>query len=246
MSHSSNDLDVATALADAARALLQKSFADGVEVSYKPDGSPVTPADISCEKLMRGIIASSFPDDAVWGEELGKERDKRMWVLDPIDGTKAFTSGSPLFCTLIGLIVDNHPALGIIEVPALAQRWVGFNGELSLENVPRRKTGTTKLAKASVALTHPGRRMRKVYGQSGVTRFGGDAYNFARVASGQLDIALDECLQPHDFVALLPVIKAGGGCYSDFEGNEPKLGEPSDLICSANEILHEQALALLK
>lgn len=245
MSNPALDLDVADALADKARELLQKAYREEVAPSFKEDRSPVTAADLACEEAMRAILAARLPDDAIWGEELGRASGERMWVLDPIDGTKSFASGSPLFCTLIALVRDAKPVLGIIEVPALAQRFVGAEGELVLQNVGRSEARASELAAARLAQTQPSRRTARLCAAAGIARYGGDAYNFARVASGQLDIALDEGLQVHDYAALLPVIAASGGCYSDFAGNEPAIGEPCDLLCSASAALHEQALALL-
>ncbi|MBF2735275.1 MAG: histidinol phosphate phosphatase [Betaproteobacteria bacterium AqS2] len=248
------DFDIAIRLGEVAREILiPRATAADFGVRTKDDGSPVTDADLACERAMRGLLAELVPSDAVWGEELGQETGARCWVLDPIDGTKAFASGSPLFCSLAGLVADGSFAAGVIEVPMLRQRWAagggqgvvaGPDGERPLAGLASAKE---KLAEASVAVTAPLRHPRgaELCAQAAFTRYGGDAYNFACVASGRLDIALDEGLQPHDFTALLPVLAHAGACCSDFSGRPPVPGQPSDLIAAGSASLLEQALKIL-
>ena len=174
-------------------------------------------------------------------------------MLDPIDGTKAFASGSPLFCSLAGLVADGAFAAGVIEVPMLRRRWAasggrgvcaGPEGERPLAGLA---SGKTELASASLAATAPLRHPQgaELCGRAAFTRYGGDAYNFACVASGRLDIAIDEGLQPHDFTALLPVLEHAGACCSDFSGRPPVPGRPSDLVAAGSARLLEQALKIL-
>ena len=251
------DFDIASRLGDVARRILTPYGAarDGTAFRSKEDGSPVTEADVACERALREMLAELAPNDAIMGEELErKDGSARCWVLDPIDGTKAFASGSPLFCTLAGLVEDSSFIAGLIEFPMLRMRWVAGAGRgvfCGPEGEERDLAGATStrtdLSAASLAVTaplvHP--KWDRLRSAAAFVRYGGDAFNFASVATGRLDIALDEGLQPHDFTALLPILEHAGACYSDFSGAKPMPGQPTDLLVAANADLHQQVLDIL-
>ena len=248
-----DSLSLALELADIARNLLRDGRDAFGPTEFKEDGTPVTPADIECERRMRALLEEKAPGDAVWGEELGKGSGDRLWVLDPIDGTKAFASGSPLYCSLIGLLVDGKPTVGVIELPDIARRWAGstseafFEGQHGRLGLSGKPSTRTDLAISSIATTRPltNSGAAKLTDAAGILRFGGDAFNYACVADGSLDIAIDEKMQPHDYVALLPVIKSSGAYACDFQGNDPDPSKESDLVAAGNRELLDKALAVI-
>ena len=250
MPTSEENLSLALELADLARDYLSEGREKFGPTKFKEDGSPVTPADIECERMMRAILEKKAPGDAIWGEELGKGEGERLWVLDPIDGTKAFASGSPLFCSLVGLVIQGGFDVGVIEVPAIGRRWAGsaergfFDGLDGTHDLAGRASKNTDISKASLATTRPSKHpgVARLIDSAGILRFGGDAFNFACVADGSCDIALDMDMQPHDFVALMPVIKAGGACACTIEGNDPSPFEECSLVAAGNRQLLDKAL----
>ncbi len=246
-------LELALELADVARAFLRHGREPFGPTEFKDDGTPVTPADIECEMKMRAVLEEKAPGDAVWGEELGKAEGERVWVLDPIDGTKVFISGSPLFCSLIGLIDEGRPTTGVIELPALGRRWAAgegggfFDGLDGRHGLAGRASAQADLAGASIATTRPTAHAghTALMAAAGIVRYGGDAFNFACVADGSLDIAVDADMQPHDFVALLPVIRAAGAVACDFSGSEPDPLKECSLVAAGNRELLDKALAVI-
>lgn len=246
-------LELALELADVAREFLRRGREPFGPTEFKDDGTPVTPADIECEMRMRAVLEDKAPGDAVWGEELGKAEGERVWVLDPIDGTKVFISGSPLFCTLIGLIENGRPATGVIELPALGRRWAGsegggfFDGLDGRRALAGRASSQADLGAATVATTRPTAHAghAALLDAAGIVRYGGDAFNFACVADGSLDVAVDADMQPHDFVALLPVLRAAGAVACDFSGNDPDPLKECSLVAAGNRELLDKALAVI-
>lgn len=219
---------LAERLADAAGVVARRYFRTGVEVIGKADASPVTIADRAAETAMRGLIARRFPAHGIYGEEHGVVRAdaEHVWVLDPIDGTKSFICGIPLFGTLIALLHRGRPILGIIDQPILRERWVGAAGRPTRF---RGKTARTRrcsgLGEATLFATTPhmfhGRdhkgfeRLRR---QVKLPRYGGDCYAYGQLASGHVDIVVESGLQPYDYLALVPVIEGAGGAMTDWDG----------------------------
>lgn len=253
MTASHPHLDLALQLADQARQLLAAGLGDYGRAESKDDGSPVTQADRACERALRATLASRVPHHGVWGEEYGRDDAPDKWVLDPIDGTKAFITGSPLFATLIALVEGDEPTIGVIEFPMLGRRWhaAGNQGCLADHAGSRPLTGlvspVTSLAQANVAMTHPAHdpRAQAVLRSCANVRYGGDAFNFACVAAGSLDVALDEGLKPHDYAALLPVLTAAGAAYADFAGRPPEFGHDLNLAAAGNPKLLDEVLATM-
>jgi inositol-phosphate phosphatase/L-galactose 1-phosphate phosphatase/histidinol-phosphatase len=257
-----NCVDLAEGLAAAAREITLEYFRTGVTVDAKADASPVTVADRRAEARMRELIEDRFPGHGIIGEEYGATRDdaEYVWVLDPIDGTKAFITGNPLFGTLIALTRNGHPILGIIDMPALGERWTGIAGQPTqytdyrgtrdaearacpmLEQAVLRCTSPHMLAD-SRANEQAFDRVRQ---RTRLALYGGDCYCYGQVASGFADLVVEAGLGVYDFMALLPVVEGAGGLARDWEGQE--LGFKSDgrVVFAGDAALMEAALAVLK
>jgi len=245
-------LRLAAQLADAARAITLEYFRRSIDVERKPDGSPVTIADRAIETEMRRLIHATFPGHAVRGEEFAAEEGSGefTWVLDPIDGTKSFISGFPLFGSLIGLMQNGRPVLGVIEAPALAERWVGCEGRPTLFNdQPVRTSACRSISRAVVYTTtaetfnaEERRRFESLSSRAALRRFGGDCYLYGMLAGGYCDLVIEVQLKPHDFIAAIPIIEGAGGRMTDWRG--APLGSASDgrVVAAATSELWQQAV----
>lgn len=230
-----NDLLLAQRLADAAGAAIRPLFRGAFADERKGDASPVTEADRAAEAAMRAILESERPTDGIIGEEYGTAREgaARQWVLDPIDGTISFMAGRPIFGTLVALVQDGFPVVGVIDQPISGERWAGlvgrpttFNGR-AVRTRPCRSLEDAVLATSSphyfsadeaepyMALAHSVGRNRK----QGLIVYGGDCYNYGLVASGHLDIVCEAGLKLHDYAALVPIVEGAGGTMSDWQGH---------------------------
>jgi inositol-phosphate phosphatase/L-galactose 1-phosphate phosphatase/histidinol-phosphatase len=242
-------------LADRARALAQRHFRSGLAVETKPDRSPVTEADRAIEAALRALIAERFPEHGIWGEEQGHDglRQRWLWVLDPIDGTKAFVTGLPLFVTLIALLDRGRPVFGAIEASALGERWQGGLGVPPTWNgVACRTRPVADLAEARMySTTWVGARpayqaaIRRLAAAVGMPRAGGDGYVYGLLASGFVDLVLDCAMQPYDYMAMVPVIEGAGGRVTDWQGRTLTLAGDGNVLAAANPRLHEAALRVL-
>lgn len=226
----SADIAIAHRLADAARAAILPHYRNGVESERKGDATPVTLADRAAEEAMRRILKAEVPRDAVHGEEFGTENGSsgRTWVLDPIDGTTSFLVGRPIFGTLIGLVVDGWPVLGVIDQPVLGERWIGATGQPTTLNGRAVRTRPCRaLAEATLATTgphyfndHDGGHFMGLAAKTDHRRMvmGGDCYNYALLASGHIDLVCEAGLKLHDYAALVPVVEGAGGTMCDWNG----------------------------
>ena len=224
------DIALAQRLADAARAAIVPHFRSGLASERKADASPVTLADRAAEEAMRAILAAERPDDAVHGEEFGATTGKsgRTWVLDPIDGTTAFLAGRPIFGTLIALVIEGWPVLGVIDQAVLQERWIGATGRPTTFNgQPVRTRSCRELADATLATTgphyfdqHDGDHFMALAAKTDHRRMvmGGDCYNYAMLASGHIDAVCEANLKLHDYAALIPVVEGAGGIMADWNG----------------------------
>ena len=230
-----SDIDLARRLADAAGEAIRPYFRGQHGVELKADRSPVTLADRAAEAAMRRIIEAERSGDGILGEEYGEKRgiSGRRWVLDPIDGTRSFTAGRAIFGTLIALVEDGWPVLGVIDQPVQRERWVGAAGQPTTFNgQPVRTRACAELEGAIVATTSP-----HLFDDGDVPHFlalvaaasggfprqgpvyGGDCYNYGLLASGFLDIVCESGLQFYDFAALVPVVEGAGGRMCDWNGD---------------------------
>ena len=223
-------------------------------VETKSDASPVTLADRGAEALMRGLIAKKFPAHGIIGEELGSDRPDAefVWVLDPIDGTKAFITGVPLWGTLIALLHHGQPVLGVIHQPVLGQLMVGDGVTTTLNDRPVRCRATPGLADATLltsdtlnlAKYQDGPACDRLLAQAKLVRTWGDCYGYLLVASGWADVCLDPIMNPWDIAALVPIIRGAGGVITNWHGGSAYPAEST--IASATPALHEAVLAALK
>lgn len=224
------EIALAHRLADASRAEILPHFRANIASERKADATPVTLADRAAEAAMRDLLAAEFPTDAVHGEEFGATTGTsgRTWVLDPIDGTTGFLAGRPLFGTLIALVVEGWPVLGVIDQCVLGERWVGVTGQPTLFNgQPVRTRACRELSDAALATTgphyfdqHDGDHFMTLAAKTDHRRMvmGGDCYNYAMLASGHLDVVCEANLKLHDFAALVPVVEGAGGTMCDWNG----------------------------
>ena len=238
-------------LADVAREIARRHFRTPVAVERKRDGSPVTVADRDIETHMRRLIRAAFPGHAIRGEEFAAEGSGEFtWVLDPIDGTKSFITGYPLFGSLIALVHGNRPMLGVIEAPALGERWVGCEGRGTLFNGSPVRTSNCRSIEEAVVYTTTAetfsaserRRFEALSARAALRRFGGDCYLYGMLAGGYCDLIIEVQLKPHDFMAAIPVVEGAGGRISDWRGQP--LGWTTDgrVVAAATEALWEQAI----
>ena len=243
-------LDAAVTLArEAGDATLRWFRSPELGVQTKADGTPVTDADRAAERIVRSWLEANFPDDAVVGEE---ETDRpgtsgRRWIVDPIDGTKAFTHGVPLYATLLAVDDEDGPAVGVIHLPALGETvWAGRGLGCFVNDEPARVNDRSTLDGAyimSSAFDHwPERSLRAVRVAGGVTRTWGDGYGYALVATGRVEAMVDPVVAPWD-LAPMPVIMAeAGGRFTDFDG-VTRIDGGSGL--ASNGAIHDELLALL-
>lgn len=244
------DIALAHRLADAAGAAIRPYWRGDIGLESKEDATPVTLADRAAEAAMRQILSAERPADGIIGEEYGNERPSaaRQWVLDPIDGTTSFVAGRPIFGTLIALMQDGWPVLGVIDQPIGGERWIGAAGETTLFNGrPARARLCPDLGEAVLGTTsphafsaHEGEHFLNLAGKVAQRRivYGGDCYNYGLVASGHIDIVVEAGLKLHDLAALVPVIEGAGGMMTDWngeplnadsEGHVIALGDPARL-----------------
>lgn len=220
-------------LADAARDAIRPFYRGEYSQEQKADRSFVTQADRAAEAAMRAIIEREFPDDGIIGEEFGTHNEGagRQWVLDPIDGTQSFMVGRPIFGTLIALMQDGWPVMGVIDQAILEERWLGIIGEqTTLNGKPVQTRRCRELAGATVATTSPHcfseqeadaylKVIAKAYPDKAWPVYGGDCYSYALLASGQIDLVMEAGLKLHDYAALVPVVEGAGGMMCDWQGN---------------------------
>lgn len=250
-----DDIQLIGRLADAAGNAIRPFFRARFTIETKADASPVTQADRAAEAAIRAILEAERPGDGIIGEEYGVTREEapRQWVIDPIDGTRAFLAGRPLFGTLIALLEEDRPVLGVIDQPISGERWLGASGRPTLFNgAPVKTRACATLAAGHMATTGPylfasedQPAFDRIRGEMRDTIWGGDCYNYALVASGHVDLVVESWLKLYDFAALVPVVEGAGGRMTDWQGQP--LGRHSDgrVIAAGDPALIEQAVAVL-
>ncbi|GAO40127.1 putative histidinol-phosphate phosphatase [Sphingomonas changbaiensis NBRC 104936] len=246
-----DDIALAHQLADAAGAVIRPYFRARFAQEAKEDASPVTQADREAEAAIRSLIAAHRPGDGIIGEEYGAEHAdaERIWVLDPIDGTRAFIGGRPIFGTMIALMVGGRPVLGVIDQPISGERWIGAAGQPTLFNGrPAHTRPCTELSRALFATTAPWfcGGFDALRSAAGDTLLGGDCYNYALLASGHADLVVEEGLKLHDWAALLPVVEGAGGRMTDWEGHALHKGSDGRVVAVGDPALLPHVLGLLE
>lgn len=251
-----NFIQLAHRLADEASNIISGYFRKSFHIATKTDATPVTAADKEAEEVMRTILEEVQPEHGIFGEEFGSDRSDAdyAWYLDPIDGTKAFIAGVPVFGTLIGLAYRGQPILGIIDQAISGERWVGAQGHpctLNGTKVNCRKG--LSLSDAVMFTTSPYlytgsdlQALERLQEKTSFARYGVDCYAFGLVASGLADIALECGVNDYDYCALVPVIAAAGGVMTNWEGNPLILGRDKQIIAAANPELLTEALQAMR
>lgn len=243
-----------TELAHASGAFIRPHFGRlDLAVETKSDASPVTLADRGAEELMRGLIAKKFPAHGIIGEELGSDRPDAefVWVLDPIDGTKAFITGVPLWGTLVALLHHGQPVLGAIHQPVLGQLMIGDGTTTTLNDRAVRCRPTTRPEDATLltsdtlnlAKYQNGPACDRLLARAKLVRTWGDCYGYLLVASGWADVCLDPIMNPWDIAALVPILRGSGGVITDWRGGAAYPAE-STIACATPQ-LHAAVLAAL-
>jgi myo-inositol-1(or 4)-monophosphatase len=258
MAQAADFLPVAEAAADLAGAAIRPLFRSALLVEAKGDASPVTEADRAAERAIRALLAEKLPTHGVIGEEYGTTNPDAewVWVLDPIDGTRPFVTGRPLFGTLIGLLHRGTPVLGLIDQPVTAERWIGVAGQRTRFRSPMGGTvgcrpcptlGTAELSCSSPdmfdAETAP--RFGAVKAAARRTTWGGDCYAYGLVALGLVDVVVDATMKPWDWAALVPVIEGAGGRCTDWAGRPLRLDGDGTVVAVGDPALLPEVSRLL-
>ncbi|MFP3921903.1 MAG: histidinol-phosphatase, partial [Dichotomicrobium sp.] len=252
----------AHALADASGAIIAPLFRRAGIPDDKSGGSafdPVTEADRRAERKLRDLIGATYPDHGIVGEEFGAHNPDadHCWVIDPIDGTRAFITGQPVWGTLIGLMAQGRPLIGMMDQPFTRERfWTEGAGAFYRHGEGRPEAMATsacaRIEDAVLAATTPDMfesdyergGFGAISGRARLTRFGGDCYNYCMLAMGLIDIVVEAQLKSFDIVPLVPIIEAAGGCVSTWEGGAPNAG--GRIVAAANPALHAAALEALR
>ncbi|WDI32337.1 inositol monophosphatase family protein [Hyphococcus flavus] len=257
----------ANRLADAARLKTLPRFRNGIPIVNKleetpgDDFDPVTDADREGERAIRDLIETTYPEHGILGEEFEERAGKSAWrwILDPVDGTRAFVCGCATWTTLIALEREGEPVLGLIDQPFINERWVGFSSSVTYsvggKDVNARTSGVRELAAARISTTDPlasayysekeAQSFARVNAASRVARFSMDAYAYGLLAIGELDLVLETCLKRHDYAALIPIVEGAGGVVTNWRGHAVGTDDRGEVIAAATPELHEAALKLL-
>ena len=248
--------ELATVSGDAIRPFFRTSL--GVEDKSRGGVfDPVTAADRAAELAMRALIRDKFPAHGIIGEEFGAEREAAefVWVLDPIDGTKSFIAGFPIWGTLIGLLHKGAPVFGMMHQPFIGERFSGDNASAHYQGLSGARNLSVRrcasLKEATSYTTSPllmNETDREIFGRVEkavrLSRYGGDCYSYCMLAAGHLDLVVETELKPYDITALIPIITGAGGVVTNWEGGPAQSG--GRIIAAGDKRVHEEALKLLR
>jgi len=248
-------LNFAERLADAARPVSLKYFRSTIGAETKSDASPVTIADRETETRLRQMITEAHPEHGIVGEEFGNLNADAdyVWVIDPIDGTQAFITGKPLFGTLIGLYRGGRPLLGVMDMPALGERWSAGQGLPTLfDGAPARVRRCADLADAWLYATSPQmftepnfpcfESLRRA---SRRAVYGAECQAYGLLASGHVDLVCEDTLQLYDYAALIPIVEGAGGVITDWRGNTLGFKSDGTVIAAGDPAMHAAAIEVL-
>ena len=245
-------LDFAATLADGAREIALNYHRLPKKQWTKSDDTFVTEVDLEIETFLHAQISNRYPHHGFFGEEFGDRSEERRytWCIDPIDGTEPFVFGLPTFGVLIALTLDSHPIVGVIESPAMKERWRGATGfETTWQNKPCFTNGNARLEDAVVLATSIDMFSKDekiifdaVTSHAKRRRFGADCYAYGLLSCGSIDVVMESDMKPYDMMALVPVVKGANGMISDWEGNSLTLNSGRQVLASANPELHQECL----
>jgi len=239
-------------LANISANIIKPYFRTGMNIEHKEDNSPVTVADKNAEEAMRRAIIKEYPEHGIIGEEFGsyKEDAEYKWVLDPIDGTKSFICGALSFGTLIALLRNDEPILGVINQPILNEFLIGDNKTTLINNNPASVRSCSDISDAVLLTTdHISfekyqnlEKFEKLIREVKLYRNWGDCYGYYLLATGFADIMIDPIMTFWDTMALIPIIKGAGGIITDYQGGDPVRGNS---VISASPDIHSQVVNIL-
>lgn len=248
-------LDIILAITQEAAKIPHKHFRAGMDIIHKSDATPVTMADQAAEEYIRTALAEHFPDHGIIGEEFAERAANGafQWIIDPIDGTRAFISGMPLYGMLVGLLKDGVPALGVVRMPELGEVYAGDGTRATLNRTQAlRVANSTDLGAAMLYINEADKLMREepeVFARLNRAgrdrRFAYDCYPHALLAAGHVEACVDYDLKPYDILPLVPIITGAGGVISDWQGQPLRLGSDGRVVSAATPALHAQLLELL-
>ena len=249
-------IKLANKCADASGKIIKKYFRKKIKINLKKDNTPFTKADIEAEKIIRELILKQEPNCGFVGEETGTVNMNReyCWVVDPLDGTKSFITGKPSFGTLIGLLKNNKPVLGILNQPILNERWVGIAGvetKYNNKKVRVRKCKSIKGAKmyATSPMMFQGRN-KKIYknvrAKIGECLFGADCYSHGLMSLGFVDVILEANLKPWDYIASASIISGAGGKITDWNDNDLNLQSDGRILATGDSNIHKQIIKIIQ
>lgn len=249
-------MKAALEISSAACSIPKSYFRSRLSIDQKSDESPVTIADRETEAQLRQELLKHFPDHGIFGEEFGRAagQSEFEWIIDPIDGTRSFISGNPLYGMLLGLLKAEQPVFGIVRMPELNEVYAG-DGQSAFKDLtePLATSHTTELSDAAlyinegekIAAAHPNL-FQRLCTTGQLRRFAYDCYPHMLLASGRIDAVIDFDLQPYDYLPLVCVIRGAGGIMTDWEGNDLTLQSDGRVISAANPDIHAALLDLIK
>ena len=250
-----NIFDFSQKLISSSRKILLKAYRSKFDVQVKQDSSPVTLIDRRVEKKLRTLITDIFPNHSIIGEEYPSInlQSPYKWVIDPIDGTRAFITGKPTFGTLIALYKEDEPIFGIIDMPVLDELWLGIkNHGCFCNNKKVTVSNINNISKATIVSSSPdafNKTQLKLYNKikKNCLRsvWGGDCHNYGLLAGGFLDIVIECNLKWHDIAALIPIVEEAGGIASDFCGRKLTINGDGNILACNSKIVHSQVLEIL-
>jgi inositol-phosphate phosphatase/L-galactose 1-phosphate phosphatase/histidinol-phosphatase len=243
-------------LADLSAGILRKYYRRNNLIELKEDASPVTEIDRTVELVLKEKIRKVFPLDGIVAEEFGQENEsaKVKWIIDPIDGTKSFIEGKPIFTTLIGVQIENQPFISVVSQGVLKEKFYAVKSKGAFLKKKRLQVSTCEnISLARFATTSPYLFnksdtviIKKIADASKVVSYGGDAYNYAMLCCGFIDVVIESGLKPYDIIPLITLITEAGGVITDFEGNDLSkiiaLKNQYDVIVTSTKALNKQII----
>ena len=245
----------ALTITEQASEIPRRYFRSGFDIDHKQDESPVTIADRETEQFIRNALQKQFPDHAIFGEEFGRDNidSEYEWIIDPIDGTRSFVCGMPLYGMLLALLKHGLPEFGIIRMPELGEVYSGDGKSANRNQSETLSTSKTVAIEDAIIYINEGEKIARkspelfsrLTSAGRVMRLGYDCYPHALLAAGEVDLVIDFDLKPYDYFSLIPVVEGAGGIITDWQGQTLTMESTGDVISAATPELHQQAMALI-